>query len=425
MAPRAASLNAYIALLRGNRNMRLLWMAQIVSELGDWFYTVAIYSLLLEYTGKASSVALAFVCQVLPQFFIAPAAGVLNDRIRRKRVMIFADWMRAAIVLCMLLVRGPQTVWFLYVLLFLETLMWGLFEPGRTAVIPNITKESEIITANTLSSTTWSFNFAIGAALGGIAAAYLGRDAVFVMNSLSFVVSALLISRMRFAEPHAENRAPLHARELADFTPALEGMRYVRKDRPLLVTLFAKAGLGFMGANWVILPIFGARVFPIHPHGADASQGAMLSMSVLMTFRGIGAILGPVCSGYWAGDNQRRFRHGITLAFVAAGLGYVALGFSPTLALACAAIVLAHAGGSTIWVFSTTLLQLRTEDRFRGRVFAAEFGFSVLTMSASSLLAGFAVDRGAPVQTVAVAVGAGVFVPAIAWTLAQRLWREE
>ncbi|MBI3646966.1 MAG: MFS transporter, partial [Acidobacteriales bacterium] len=92
----------YLRLLRGNRNFRRLWGAQIVSEIGDWFYTLAIYNLLLQLTGRAGSVALALVLQVLPQTLIGPTAGVLNDRLRRKHVMIAADLGRMLIVLCML-----------------------------------------------------------------------------------------------------------------------------------------------------------------------------------------------------------------------------------------------------------------------------------------------------------------------------------
>src|SRR6185436_13996743 len=142
----------YLALLRNNRNFRLLWIAQVISEVGDWFYTVAIYSLLLEYTGSAKSIALAFTLQVLPQFVCSPSAGVINDRLSRRRVMIFADFARAVIVAGMLFVRGPESVNFLYALLFLETIMWALFEPGRTATIPNITEGPDVITGNTLSS---------------------------------------------------------------------------------------------------------------------------------------------------------------------------------------------------------------------------------------------------------------------------------
>src|SRR6202008_5079448 len=95
------SLASYLRLVRQNRNFRRLWLAQIVSEIGDWFYTLAIYSLLLQLTGRASSVALALVLQVLPQTFVGPTAGVVNDRIRRKRVMITADLVRVVIVLSM------------------------------------------------------------------------------------------------------------------------------------------------------------------------------------------------------------------------------------------------------------------------------------------------------------------------------------
>ncbi|MBV8818271.1 MAG: MFS transporter, partial [Acidobacteriaceae bacterium] len=135
------SLTGYLRLLKGNRNFRLLWCAQIVSELGDWLYAVALYSLLLEFTGKAQAIALAFIMQVLPQFFTSPSAGILNDRISRKKIMVFADWARAGIVLCMVLVRTPAAVPLLYLLLLLETILWALFEPGRSAVIPNIVEQ--------------------------------------------------------------------------------------------------------------------------------------------------------------------------------------------------------------------------------------------------------------------------------------------
>src|SRR6266700_5076336 len=99
-------LSSYLQLLRSNRNFRLLWIAQIVSELGDWFYALAVYNLLLDLTGsKAQAVGLAVVLQVLPSTFAAPTAGVLNDRVSRKRVMIGADIARCFVVLGMLAVR--------------------------------------------------------------------------------------------------------------------------------------------------------------------------------------------------------------------------------------------------------------------------------------------------------------------------------
>ncbi len=418
------SLAAYWRLVRANPNFRRLWLAQIISEMGDWLYTIAIYSLLLELTGSAQSVALAVVLQVLPQFFVAPTAGVVNDRVSRKRVMIAADLARAAVVLGMLLVSRAEMVWLVYALLLLETVMAAFFEPGRSAIVPNITESKDLVVANALSSMTWSLNLAVGSALGGMVAAFFGRDTVFVLNSLSFLVSAAVLAGMRVPEPHLAQAAPLKARDLVDFSPIAEGINYVRRDRRLLATLLVKAGLGFMAMHWVFLPIFGDRIFPVRAAGLDKRRAAMLGMSLLMGARGIGALIGPVASGYWTGQQQPRLRLSIVFGFVACGLGYLWLAGAPSIWLACAAIVLAHAGGSVVWVSSTTLLQFQTEDRFRGRVFSTDFAFLVLTGSVASYAAGHLLDAGVTVRALAAATGLLALLPAIAWSFGLRLWSE-
>src|ERR1035438_4700714 len=132
MASSGVSLSNYVRLVRGNASFRRLWIAQIVSENGDWFYTLAIYSLLLDLTGKASSVALALVLQVLPHTLLGPLAGMVNDRFSRRKIMIVSDLLRMVIVACMLLVRSRGSVWVIYPLLFLETVMVAFFEPARS-----------------------------------------------------------------------------------------------------------------------------------------------------------------------------------------------------------------------------------------------------------------------------------------------------
>ena len=417
-------LSAYWHLLRGNRNLRLLWTAQIVSEMGDWFYSVAIFSFLLELTGSAQMVALAFLMQVLPQVFMAPMAGVINDRISRRKVMMFADWARAVIVLSMILVRTRGMLPLLYILLFLETVCWALFEPGSRAVIPNITEGDEIPVANALSSATWSMNFALGAGLGGLVLVTLGRETVFVVDSLSFVASALLIRAMKFAEPHADHLNPLRARDLMDFSPIAEGIRYVRRDRKLLATIFVKGGVGLAGSNWVILPVLGERVFRVQMHGMNAAKAGALGMSILLASRGVGAIVGSILGGNVAGTDRSRLRWTILAGFAMIGLGYVALGGAGSLWIAVLTLMVAHAGGSACWTASSTLLQMQTEDRFRGRVFSAEFAFSMLTLSISSYAAGRAVDWGIDVRMVAVATGVTMLLPVGAWLIAGRAWRE-
>jgi MFS family permease len=414
------SFGSYARLVRGNRNFRRLWMAQIVSEIGDWFYTLSIYTLLLQFTGHASSVALALVLQVLPQTLAGPMAGVVNDRLKRKHVMIAADLARMVIVLAMLLVRSRSMVWLVYPLLLAETTMAAFFEPARNAVIPNIAAEGEVLIANTLSSATWSVNLLIGASVGGVVAAFSGRDTVFVLNAISFLASAILIGGMRFVEPHAEGAAPLRPRDLVDFSPVLEGIRYIRSHPTLLPTVFAKAGELMIGPSWVIFTVMGAREFAVHGHGISAAGGAMLGMSILLGGRGVGALVGPLVAARWADRSDHRLRLGILLGYLTISAGYGVLGASRTVWMAAACAMLAHAGGSVVWVFSTTLLQLHTEDRFRGRVFAADLGLGSLTFAVTAYLAGLFLDSGFSARTVATGTGLLMLIPAVILALAFR-----
>jgi MFS family permease len=407
------SFTSYARLLRRNGNFRCLWLAQIVSEIGDWFYTLAIYTLLLQLTGHAGSVALALVLQVIPQTFVGPTAGVVNDRLRRKHVMIAADLIRCLVVLAMLLVRSASMVWLVYALLVIETTMTAFFEPARSAVIPNISSEGEVLVANTLSSATWSVNLMIGASIGGVVAAFFGRNAVFVLNALSFLASALLIRGMHFNEPHAESAPRLRFRDLVDFSPVMEGIRYIRNHPTLLPTVFSKAGELMVGPSWVIFTVMGAREFAIHRAGMNPAGAAMLGMSILLAGRGIGALVGPVVSARWAGQHDTRLRLGILLGYLTIAAGYSLLGFSRSVWMAAACAMLAHAGGSTVWVFSSTLLQLHTEDRFRGRVFAADLGLGSLSFAVTAYLAGMFLDAGFSAHQVAAGTGAAMLIPAM------------
>ena len=418
------SLMSYARLVRGNRNFRRLWLAQIVSEIGDWFYTLSIYTLLLQLTGHASSVALALVLQVLPQTLVGPTAGVVNDRLRRKRVMIAADLGRFGVVLMMLLVRSRSTVWLVYPLLLGETIMAAFFEPARSSVIPNIAARGEVLIANTLSSATWSVNLLVGASVGGVVAAFFGRDAVFVLNALSFLASAILISGMRFAEPHAESAAPLRPGDLVDFSPVLEGIRYVRNHRALLPTVFAKAGELMIGPSWVIFTVLGGGEFAVRWHGIDPARGAMLGMSILIGGRGLGALVGPLVAARWAGRSDYRLRLGILFGYLTIALGYGLLGRSNTVWMAAACAMLAHMGGSTVWVFSTTLLQLHTDDRFRGRVFSADLGFSMLTIAIGAFLCGRFLDAGVSARTAATCTGLIMLIPSALWALVMRAGKD-
>src|SRR5437773_6829699 len=105
----------YLSLLRRNRNFRLLFIGQAISQLGDWFNSVAVYALLLDLTGSATAVAWMMIVQFLPFAIVGPVAGVVVDRVNRRRLMIGADVVRGVVVLGLLIIRRPDQVWIAYV----------------------------------------------------------------------------------------------------------------------------------------------------------------------------------------------------------------------------------------------------------------------------------------------------------------------
>lgn len=409
---------SYTSLLRTNRNFRLLFIGQTISQLGDWFNAVAVYALLLDLTGSATAVAWMMIAQFLPVAIVGPIAGVVVDRVDRRRLMIATDVVRGCLIPVLLLVRRPDQVWIAYVVTALTVAAQGFFEPARTATIPNITSADELLPANALSSAMWSAMLAIGASLGGLVTAAAGRNVAFAVNSASFFASAFFISRTRYdARPTAAPRADGLA-ALTGFTDLVEGFRYVRQRSHVAALLLVKAGWGLAGGVLLLLTIFGQRVFPL-------AGGSAASIGVLYGARGLGAGLGPIALRWILGQNPRRLRRSIGPAFFMAGLFYAALAGATTLPLAAVCVLFAHFGGSVLWVFSTVLLQMEVPDRFRGRVFAAELALVTLMSSLSSYWTGRQLDRaGWSPRELALALGLMFCIPGVLWMIVQSRWRE-
>ena len=410
------SLGGYAELVRRNPNYRRLWLAQLISGFGDWFYSVAVYNLLLDLTGSAESVAIAVVLQILPNFLAGPTAGVVNDRLSRRKVMLVADALRALLVLGLLSIRTVEQIPLLYLLLAMEIATAAFFESGRNAALPSVVEREDIPTANALSSTTWATTVTAGAALGGVAVSFLGRDTAFVVNSLSFLVSFFFIWRMRFRETHAEGLGPVTFRQLVGVGPILEGFGYVFGHWRLALLLTLKFGLGILGARVVLVAVLGSREFALFGKPA-------LGMSMLYMFQGLGSLLGPLIAGPFVQQDQRRMRRAVLIGYCAAAVAYAVFSQTTNWALAGLCMTVAHAGGALVWVFSTTMLHMHTDDRFRGRVFAADFGMFMLTASLASYSVGYAIDHGVEARTCALAVGLLLLLPALAWaTSLRRKW---
>lgn len=406
----------YVQLLRNNQNFRRLFVGQLVSQTGDWFNSVALFTLLLSLTGSGEAVAYILIIKLLPAFFVGPLAGVVADRFNRKTIMIVADITRGFLVLGFLLVQRPEQVWIVYALAAIEIAIATFFDPAKSAVIPGIVSRDELVPANALSAASWSVTLALGAAVGGAVTDAFGRNTAFVIDSLSFFFSAAFISAVRIRASRSEPE-PVRHLTLADatgITDFIEGARYLRSNPRVMALLLVKSGWGLGGGVLLLLTVYGKEIFPLGRDGAA-------SIGLLYAARGFGALIGPVIAGWISSGEPRTMRRAITIAFFVSATFYLLFAHSPVLAAALICVLGAHSGGSIQWVFSTTLLQMSVPDRFLGRVFALEMALLTLTMSASTYVTGWGVDHpGVGARRMATALGLAFAVPGIVWWMLQR-----
>jgi len=406
-------------LLRQNRGFRQLWLGQVVSQMGDWFDTIALYTIILNLTGSGRDVSLLLIARFVPSFLFGTLSGVVADRFSRRTIMIVTDVLRAGVVLGFLFVRRADQLWIIYVLTVLQLALSTFFEPAKTAAIPSIVSDRELVSANAISSVTWSVMLTMGAAIGGLITGWFGTNAAFILDALSYLLSAVLIASVRFPKRLPRRKQKLTLGRALGITETIEGARYVKHRPRVLALLLVKPACGLGGGILTLLAIFGERIFPV---GKSAATG----IGVLFAARGIGTAVGPIVARRIAGEGTRRMQASIGIAFLIGGVFYMAFGSATSFIFALVVLGLAHTGGSILWVFSTVLLQRSVEDGFRGRVFAAELGLLTLTMAASNYATGELLDRfGASPRSVTIGIGIFFLLPGIIWFLTRRWWDKE
>ena len=403
-APRRRIESPYLRLVR-NVDFSLLWVGQVVSLFGDRLHQVAVGFLVLEQTGSALSVGLTFAAASAPNFLLGPIAGAFVDRWDRKRTMVVSDLVRAGLVLLVPVAIGLH-VGLVYVISFLIATVTLVFRPAKTAAMPLVVDEEDLVTANSATSVSETAADLIGYPLAGLLVASMAGliGAVFFIDSATYVVSAVLIAAMSL--PHTQ-RVVAAVRPGVIWAEMMEGWRFLRGQAELFAnTVVSVITQVAVGTQIAVSLVYAERVL---------DQG-LISYPTNYALMEAAIAVGSLLGGFWVGALANRFRKGrlAVVGFLAFGLltGLVAFVDQPLIAFA----VFAGLGvANMIFVIANvTLFQQRTPQALMGRVVsirhALVFGVMTLAMAVSGALAGVIGPQGVfllagVVSTLAAVVG--------------------
>ena len=364
-----------LKLLRTNADLRWLFIAQIVSFMGDWFTFVAVTGMIKDASDSEFLVSLAYVSFTLPSFLASPLAGPMVDRLDRRRLLLVVSAAQALAALGLLTATGA-TLWPLFVFQGVISALAAIVKPAIDAGVPNLARNNdELRTANAMLGSTWGVMLAVGAGMGGLFSELFGRRAAYLADAVTFVIALVLFALIRqpMQEEQHENRPTM--RPLADMA---EAVRYARRDKVVMALIASKSTFAIGAGTVSQLPVLATSVFGWRDGGTG----------LLLAGRGVGAGLGPLIASRFTRGSLAKVLRVCGIAGIAFSVSYLAAAWSPVIYVAAVVIAIAHLGGGAQWTLSTYGLQMRTPDHIRGRIMAGDFAIVTLVMSVTGLGAG-------------------------------------
>jgi MFS family permease len=380
---------SFLALLKSNRNYRFTWSGQVVSEIGDNFNNIAVFSLALANTGSGLVVAGILLSRGFLVLPAGPVAGVLLDRLDRKKIMIASDLVRAAIAILFLLAIPQGRTWLLFLLSGLLMFASPFFTSGRAAILPSIATKDELHTANSLTQLTQWTTVTIGSFLGGASVSGFGYRIAFLFNAISFLFSAACISRLHVDQGFRAERSTLGEDKMArPWHEYVEGLRYMRSS-PLIL------GIGLVAVGWatgggaaqILFSLFGEKVF---------NRGAG-GIGIIWGCAGIGLMSGALFANR-VGRHLRfeAYKRTISICYVVHGASYVLFSQAPSFGWALVWIGMSRAAVAVSSVLNTSQLLRHVQNDFRGRVFSTIETWTWMTMIVSMGITGVVADHVSP-----------------------------
>jgi MFS family permease len=408
----------HLSLLRHNRNFRALWTGQVISEIGDWFNNIAVLGQAMTLTGSGLAVTAILLARTIPPVIFGPLAGVITDRFSRRTVLLAADYSRALLALGFLLVTSPDRIWLSYLFGGLLTAVSIFFNTAKSASIPEIAASEELLAANSMAGSTSALVQTMGGALGGFAAHWLGYNAAFIINALSFLGSAMMIYQIQFRTASKGKELHKAAKPFSFTSDFQDGLRYIRSS-PIVLGLML-IGVGWAtggGAAQILFSLFAVDVFKAGDQG----------IGLLYSAAGVGIVTGAILANFFFRHRSFSFAKWVLGgSIVLTGIFYTIFSYTQGIWSGMFWLAMSRLVMGVNQVIGITLLMQVVPEELRGRTFSTRESVVVFTMVLSMLLAGVGQHYTGP-RTIGLLSGLATLSTGLIWLMANWLgvYREE
>jgi predicted MFS family arabinose efflux permease len=364
------------------RNYGLLWVAQLISMIGDWAIFAALPFYVYNLTGSVLATGVMFMIQVVPPLIFGSFAGVFVDRWDKRWTMIVSSLFRGAILVILLGVRSADMIWLVYLVGFLESTASQFFGPANNALLPTLVEEDQLITANSLDSLGENGARVIGPALGGVLLASIGLQGVILFDIGSYLLAAILMYFIRVPKEEAAvvpaDDGSASSALSAFWSEFASGLKLVAR-KPALSRIFLVFGIAALGDS--ILTVL------LVPFFQDVVGVGSTEFGIVLTVRGVAGILGGIVIS--AIGSKFKPEHLISFGLIGTGVALVVMIIWPVYGISLLIMTLISVPLMAWLISGQTWLQTHAPGEFRGRVFGA-YG----TLSALLMLVGMAFASG-------------------------------
>ena len=372
-----------------NKDFLLLWQGQTVSQIGSQVFNVALMFWIKHVTGSATLMGIVFMLSMLPAALIGPVSGAIVDNLNRKRLIISSDIINGINVLILAAIVGYSlfpidTIIVLVLLLSCANgILFSIFNPAITASIPDLVPKEKLKSANSMQESIHQLSMFIGQAAGGILYTLFGAPLLFLFDGITYLFSAVSESFIELPARKAEKKTSLKETYEHYKNETKDGLNYVWKEKGIRVLFLSFAVMNFFIMPLIILlPFYVEDVLLLTPDWYGYIFGAF----------GLGSILGYGITGVWNPKGKKAKVYMILFALIMVGVLMPMFGFITNGYLAVINMGLIGMFDGYFTVNVITILQLKINSEFRGRVFALLNSISIGLSPISMALAGIIAD---------------------------------